>query len=162
VGSVGRGSIPPSPRHGPQIPDSPRNRPMARLPSSELLSVSAKGRTAQMKDGDGSRPSSLRLDATESSLGAVDTSTVSGNPFIRAPTRSEFGSSTRSRSTSLRPGTQKLDSYNWGDDQSLLADPNMQEESKAPEATATKTASPSAKVPVGVSRLHEVVIPDLQ
>lgn len=163
VGSIGGRSIPPSPRHRPQVPDSPRARPMARMPSNELLSVSAKGRTAEQKNSDASIPSSLRaLDPADSSLNAVDTSTVTGNPFIRAPSRSEYASSARSRSASLRPVTQKLDSYNWGDDQELLGDPSLQEEVREPEVVAKVPAGPSAKVPVGVSRLHEVCIPELQ
>jgi hypothetical protein len=161
VGSIGGGSVPASPRHRPQIPPSPRSRPMARMPSNELISVIGKGKPAEQKGADGSHPSSLRLDPAESSVG-IDTSTVTGNPFIRAPSRTEFGSSSRSRSTSLRPGAQKLDSYNWGEDQSLVSDPNLLEDTKRPDSVTTKPTGPSAKVPVGVSRLHEVVIPELQ
>ncbi|KAF2431034.1 hypothetical protein EJ08DRAFT_632712 [Tothia fuscella] len=164
VGSVGVRSIPPSPRNRPQVPESPRHRPMARMPSNELLSVSAKARSVDNKSGElRSVPSSLRaLDPADSSLNAVDTSTVTGNPFARAPIRSEYASSTRSRSNSVRPNTQKLDSYNWGDDRELIADSNAPEEMREPEAVAPKPSGPSAKVPVGVSRLHEVIIPDLQ
>jgi hypothetical protein len=161
VGSAGAVSIPGSPRHRPQIPPSPRNRPMSRMPSNELLYVNAKGRSAEHRGGEDSIPSSLRLDPAESSVG-IDTSTVTGNPFIRAPSRTNLGSSSRSRSTSLRPGAQKLDSYNWGDDQSLVGDPALRDETRPPEPAISKPASPSAKVPVGVSRLHEVIIPDLQ
>jgi hypothetical protein len=143
------------------VPASPRNRPMARMPSSDLISVNAKGRPVENKGSDDSRPSSLRLDPAESSVG-VDTSTVTGNPFIRAPSRSNISSANRSRSTSLRPGAQKLDSYNWGDDDYLPSDTALREESSVSEPVAPKPAGPSAKVPVGVSRLHEVVIPELQ
>jgi hypothetical protein len=142
-------------------PASPRARPMARMPSSELISVSAKGRSVESNRSDDSRPSSLRLDPAESSVG-IDTSTVTGNPFIRAPSRSNFGSSSRSRSTSLRPGAQKIDSYNWGDDEYLASDTTLREEAKVQEPVTPKPVGPSAKVPVGVSRLHEVVIPELQ
>lgn len=61
--------------------------------------------------------------------------------------------------------TQKLDSYNWddGDDaQAVPATTARDEPSKGAEATQVKEAGPQEKVSVGVSRLHEVVIPDLQ
>jgi hypothetical protein len=151
VGSVGTGNA----------PASPRNRPMARMPSNELISMSAKGRSVESKGSDDSRPGSFRLDPADSSVG-IDTSTVTGNPFIRAPSRSNLGSSSRSRSTSLRPGAQKLDSYNWGDDEYLASDTVPREDVKAPEPVAPKPVGPSAKVPVGVSRLHTVAIPELQ
>jgi hypothetical protein len=59
--------------------------------------------------------------------------------------------------------TQKLDSYNWDDDaQAVPAAATKDESTKGTEATYVKETGPQEKVSVGVSRLHEVVIPDLQ
>jgi hypothetical protein len=158
VGSVGTNSGAPSPRQRPQ-----------RMPSNDLLAATAKARggTVDQKAGEGSVPSSLKmLDTVEGSFPPLDTSTTTGNPFIRAPVRVEVPSAGRSRSTSMRPNTQKFDSYNWGDDQSLKGierELPSRDQSKAPELSrAQQDKGPSAKVPVGVSRLHEVVLPDLQ
>jgi hypothetical protein len=158
VGSIGTNSGHPSPRQRPQ-----------RMPSNDLLSATAKARngSTDQRAGEGSVPSSLRmLDSADGSFPPLDTSTTTGNPFIRAPLRMEPTSAARSRSASLRPNTQKIDSYNWGDDQSLKgADREIpsRDQSKAPEPSrAQQDKGPSAKVPVGVSRLHEVVLPDLQ
>jgi hypothetical protein len=158
VGSIGTNSGAPSPRQRPQ-----------RMPSNDLLAATAKARggSTDQRAGEGSVPSSLRmLDQTDGGFPPLDTSTTTGNPFIRAPLRTEAGSAGRSRSTSLRPNTQKIDSYNWGDDQSLKnvdREAPSRDQSKAPEPSrAQQDKEPSAKVPVGVSRLHEVVVPDLQ
>lgn len=157
VGSIGSNSGHPSPRQKPQ-----------RMPSNDLLASTAKARagSTDQRAGEGSVTSSLRmLDPADGSFPPLDTSTTTGNPFIRAPLRMEPASS-RSRSASLRPNTQKIDSYNWGDDQSLKgADREIpsRDQSKAPEPSrAQQDKGPSAKVPVGVSRLHEVALPDLQ
>lgn len=157
VGSIGSNSGHPSPRQKPQ-----------RMPSNDLLASTAKARagSTDQRAGEGSVPNSLRmLDPADGSFPPLDTSTTTGNPFIRAPLRMEPASS-RSRSASLRPNTQKIDSYNWGDDQSLKgADREIpsRDQSKAPELSSVQQEKgPSAKVPVGVSRLHEVALPDLQ
>lgn len=157
VGTIGADSGHPSPRHRPQ-----------RMPSNDLLASTAKARAGSIdqRPGEGSVPSSLRmLDPADGSFPPLDTSTTTGNPFIRAPMRAE-PASTRSRSTSLRPNTQKVDSYNWGDDQSLKGvdrEISSRDHSKAPEPSrAQQEKCPSATVPVGISRLHEVALPDLQ
>jgi hypothetical protein len=65
----------------------------------------------------------------------------------------------------MRPPTQKLDSYDWADTASNV-DGNIvvsgEQSVKRPEAPKPDVVRPTAKVAVGVSRLHEVVLPDLQ
>lgn len=158
VGSIGTNSGHSSPRQRPQ-----------RLPSNDLLASTARARvgSTDLRAGEGSVPSSLRmLDPADGSFLPLDTSTTTGNPFIRAPLRMEPASAGRSRSESLRPNTHKIDSYNWGDDHSLKGvdhEIHSRDQSMAPEPSrAQQEKGPSAKVPVGVSRLHEVVLPDLQ
>jgi hypothetical protein len=59
--------------------------------------------------------------------------------------------------------TQKLDSYDWEDTaQPAETVPSRDQSTRRAEPAKTKPAGPIEKVPVGVSRLHEVVVPDLQ
>ena len=143
-------------------PPSPRHRPQ-RMPSNDLLNSQARSRagTLDKKTSEGSKPSSLR--AENASFSGVDTSTVTGNPFVRAPSKKDVGSSSRSRSTSVRPVSQKLDSYDWEDAAHASPTvPSRDQSTKRPEPSKPRTTGPQEKVPVGVSRLHEVVVPDLQ
>jgi hypothetical protein len=149
---VGNSAVPPSPRHRPQ-----------RMPSNDLLSVHGRSRadTLDAKSTDGSKPSSLR-NPDNASFSGVDTSTVTGHPFIRAPSRTNIASSSRSRSTSLRPVSHKLDSYDWAEASNADGNAQSQDPMKPSESAKPKPAGPTAKVAVGVSRLHEVVLPELQ
>ncbi|KAF1989501.1 hypothetical protein K402DRAFT_372296 [Aulographum hederae CBS 113979] len=84
------------------------------------------------------------------------------NPFIRAPTRRTFpttGSSQQRAPSKPRPPPQPLDSYDWGEDHALYDGPH---EEQIPQIPHEAQPSPEARVPVGVSRLHNVVMPDLQ
>jgi hypothetical protein len=78
--------------------------------------------------------------------------TTTGTPFIRAPPGKRMSEITEQPSS--RPRMQQHDTYAW-DDTSHLA-----EHSPAPEKRV-KDESPKAKVPVGVSRLHQVEMPEL-
>ncbi|OJD37740.1 ddhd domain-containing protein [Diplodia corticola] len=81
----------------------------------------------------------------------LDHGATTGTPFVRAP----------SRRSVPRPLIQPhADSYNWADDDAL-AMPSPRS-SKRDSKVEPKPSGPSAKVPVGVSRLHEVVMPGLQ
>ncbi|KAF2089155.1 hypothetical protein K490DRAFT_38513 [Saccharata proteae CBS 121410] len=97
---------------------------------------------------DGLQIASLKaLDNTTELDLSTGTSATTGNPFVRAPSRQN-----------IRP-LAHVDSYNWGDD----GDPSSPD-SKSPKLQAKDNVpeGPSAKVPVGISRLHEVVMPTLQ
>ena len=143
-------------------PPSPRHRPQ-RMPSNDLLNSKARSRagTLDNKGADGSKPSSLR-NSDANAFSGVDTSTVTGNPFIRAPIKKDIGSSSRSRSTSVRPLSQKVDSYDWEDAAEASPTVASRDQSAIREAAKAKPLGPMEKVPVGVSRLHEVIVPDLK
>jgi len=102
----------------------------------------------------------------ETSLKKLDLTTIpqdaaatkpTGHPFIRAPTRQYLNTQTTERSISRpsRPGPLAIDSYRWDSDST----PRDVLAPKTPLATLRE--GPSAKVAVGVSRLHNVTMPDL-
>ncbi|KAI5198915.1 hypothetical protein E4T39_06549 [Aureobasidium subglaciale] len=76
----------------------------------------------------------------------AETHDTTGTPFIRAP------SSRRVDRIPSRPQPQLLDSYQWDDPSDVTQ--QLSEPHADPEA-------PSAKIAVGVSRLHHVAMPDL-
>lgn len=93
----------------------------------------------------------------------VEIPDTTGNPFVRAPSRNKVtgvvSSASRDSSRNTRPAPHHMvDSYTWEDRTGLLALDHGQES----KPVATKTPGPSAKVAVGVSRLHHVAMPDLQ
>ncbi|KAI4837631.1 hypothetical protein E4T44_08243, partial [Aureobasidium sp. EXF-8845] len=71
---------------------------------------------------------------------------TTGTPFIRAP------SSRRVNQIQSRPQTQPTDSYQWDEPSEAIKQPSQPRPD--PEA-------PSARIAVGVSRLHHVAMPDL-
>lgn len=82
----------------------------------------------------------------------LEEGSITGTPFVRAPSR---------RAIAPRPLIQPhADSYDWADDDGL-AMPSPRS-SKRDSKIEPKVSGPSARVPVGVSRLHEVVMPHLQ
>lgn len=87
----------------------------------------------------------------------LEAPTTTGTPFIRAPSRSNVGPASKQKS---RPSAKAFDSYNWGDDYEVDEEP--QEQPTDLKRTLTDPSLPSRKVPVGVSRLHNVVMPQLQ
>ncbi|PSN73278.1 hypothetical protein BS50DRAFT_568857 [Corynespora cassiicola Philippines] len=84
--------------------------------------------------------------------------TTTGTPFIRAPSRGDLNNLRRPGSVEgrRRPAPHELDSYKWDDDmEPALSGPK----DKGPAQSSSKAKSgPSAKVPVGVSRLHHVAM----
>jgi hypothetical protein len=145
--------------------NSPRIGPRKIPPNNDNLN---------RRSGDGSLSSSYRaVELGEGSLPTVDTSSTTGNPFIRAPTRPEktlelLGTSTKSRSTSARPTARPnsglIDSYNWGEDTFGVEPVQSRNQSKTrePLTPRLKEDKISATIPVGVSRLHSVLFPSLQ
>ncbi|CAO2650461.1 Nn.00g017530.m01.CDS01 [Neocucurbitaria sp. VM-36] len=84
--------------------------------------------------------------------------TTTGTPFIRAPSRGNVPQSWKPASMEggHRPAIHEQDSYKWDDDMEPAL-PGLKD--KGPARTPSKPkAGPSAKVPVGVSRLHHVVM----
>lgn len=142
-----------------RIPPSPSMRPH-RVPSAEELpGVKIKRYSTELESRSESVSSSYK--ALDPALASMEGASTTGNPFIRAPTRTNVRQTeTRPRSVS-RPMMQPLDSYNWGDDVFLNAkDAHIDDKGKP------KGKPPGddvlAKVPVGVSRIHNVLMPDLR
>ncbi|KAF2463354.1 uncharacterized protein BDR25DRAFT_245874 [Lindgomyces ingoldianus] len=85
-------------------------------------------------------------------------STTTGTPFIRAPSRGNIAQARTSGSAEgkRRPIPHELDSYKWDEDMEPALSGNKD---KGPIRTPPKTKQgPLARVPVGVSRLHHVVM----
>jgi len=103
------------------------------------------------------------LDPTDAAF-SVDSPSTTGRPFTRLPSRTDVRSSDRARprSTSSRSRPPANDSSNWGDDLSLSGGTPERDQSIQRPTTRSKPLPPHAQVPVGVSRLHNVIIPDLQ
>ncbi|KAH8731077.1 DDHD domain-containing protein [Phaeosphaeriaceae sp. PMI808] len=99
------------------------------------------------------------------SLKALDTGRISpleppttGTPFIRAPSRGNISKAWTHTLTELagRPGVHEHDSYMWDEDMEPALSGNK---NKGPARNASRAKEgPSTKVPVGVSRLHQVVM----
>jgi hypothetical protein len=143
------------PLGSPRAPESPRQRPQ-RVPSTEDIPGVKKIIRSEAWAGDESLSSSLRvLDPADSSL-PTDSPSITGNPFIRAPSRTNVRDTPRPRSTS-RPVPLTTDSYDWDHPTGTAA-----EQSRQRDSVCSKASGPSANVPVGVSRLHNVVLPDLE
>ena len=129
-------------------PVTPRSTP-GRLPASSLSRVGGPA------DGLETQLESLGGTALGPETASVPDTT--GTPFIRAPSRKNVPVLQRDE-TPARPKAKTHDTYQW-DDTSHLVDRRS-----APEdASELKDGMrPQAKVPVGVSRLHQVEMPDLQ
>ena len=139
-------------------------------------SVDAVGERAVYRTRDGGEPSSFdeRKSGKRNFTGGAQTSmefldpsilppdpaanSTTGTPFIRAPSRRDVTSGARSRgnSSAVRPEPHALDSYEWDD-----TAPYLDNSPRLPPAARPTPKGPSAKVPVGVSRLHNVVMPDM-
>jgi hypothetical protein len=148
--------------HGPDSPSaSPAIKPRA-IPPGEGQGARRRSGSAS---GDASVAGSYRggIDPGEGSLPTLEPSSITKNPFIRAPARLEAkGGDAGSRPTSVRPSARPIDSYNWGEDTFLSPD-TPRDKSTVRESDTPKPAEASAaKVPVGVSRLHNVTFPEFQ
>lgn len=90
----------------------------------------------------------------------ADVPNTTGTPFLRAPSRTNVprtGGGGRSTSRGSRPEPHVMDSYKWDDTEGLQDIESLEPEQKTPV-----TEGPTDKVAVGVSRLHQVAMPDLQ
>ena len=85
-----------------------------------------------------------------------DVTTTTGTPFIRAPSRSQVKqSSLKEKSQTSRPQPLTRDTYQWGSAEGIQGVHDQPSEPKR------HSSGPSAKVAVGISRLHNVVMPSL-
>lgn len=82
---------------------------------------------------------------------------TTGTPFIRAPSRAKVQALQKEEKLARPKISSRQDTYEW-DDPSHLAEHTPVSESR----DEVEDCTPSAKVPVGVSKLHQVELPDLQ
>ncbi|KAK4618409.1 putative phospholipase [Fulvia fulva] len=76
---------------------------------------------------------------------------TTGKPFTRLPSRHAS-----SANTPIRPRPKQHDTYKWDDST------HLRDHSSAPDKRKEVEPSPKDKVAVGLSRLHQVELPDLQ
>ncbi|EUC45566.1 hypothetical protein COCMIDRAFT_95291 [Bipolaris oryzae ATCC 44560] len=137
------------------------------IPGREMVGRGEYSRSAEMLDR--KRPSSSGGSHVHSASGsfkpyAYDHGSISpleptttGTPFIRAPSRGNLTKSWKPTPPegSHRPTIHEVDSYKWDDDM----EPALSSaKDKGPAKPSKPKPGPSAKVPVGVSRLHHVVM----
>ena len=136
------------------------------IPSGRSTSRGQYSRSAELVDRN--RPGSSggsHGPSMSGSLRAYDAGPISplepattGTPFIRAPSRSNMAKSWKPAPMDggNRPKIHEVDSYKWDDDMEPALSVGKD---KAPVRKSSKPKQgPSAKVPVGVSRLHHVVM----
>ncbi|KAI9696335.1 MAG: hypothetical protein M1820_008177 [Bogoriella megaspora] len=88
----------------------------------------------------------------------IEISNTTGTPFIRAPSRSRMSDTISN--PYARPSMLDTDSYDWQDDTDdsrVSRDPSTDRRVRGAESLSLL-----AKIPVGVSRLHEVIMPQLR
>ncbi|CAK1358307.1 putative phospholipase [Cercospora beticola] len=109
-------------------------------------------------EGAGDEGPSSVPDSTHSAteLASSLESNTTGTPFARAPSRKKVDTLRKSEDRPSRPVAQHHDTYKW-DDRAPLA-----ERSAAPSPRPPQQRPPHTKVAVGVSRLHQVEMPELQ
>lgn len=128
-------------------PGTPRTKPTARAAASGLSQV--EGPPSE------ERTSAPGLDGPHSAVEVAALPDTTGTPFIRAPSAKRLSGFQRVEERPARPKVQAHDTYSW-DDASHLFD-----HSPAAEERQEEDDSPKAKVAVGVSRLHQVEMPEL-
>ena len=127
------------------------------FPRSNLAKPSTSN-LSQSQESSGLEAPSETLHSPTTAAELNDGSNITGTPFIRAPSRQSRDSSPQHRSEEhpTRPKVKSYDTYEW-DDPSHLADHHP-----APEEHEQANTGPDTKVVVGVSRLHQVEMPELK
>ena len=139
---AGSGSIQDSRRGSGSRPATPRSKP-TKLPASGLSQV----------DGPASE-----ANASEEAFGeATHVPDTTGTPFVRAPSRKQTATLSR-EDKPVRPKIKPQDTYEWDDASHLVDTPATADGNE----TTVKASPPDAKVAVGISRLHQVEMPNLQ
>ena len=143
---------------------SPKGRdiPLGRSNSSGQYSRSAElftsGRASSSGGSQGAVIAQFMKTLDPSQASPTSGPTTTGTPFIRAPSRSNL---TKAWKPALvdggtRPTIHEVDSYRWDDDMDFAL---TNGKDKGPARRTSKAElGPSVKVPVGVSRLHHVVM----
>lgn len=143
---------------------SPQGRdiPLGRSNSSGQYSRSAELFSSGRASSSGGSQSATLVQSMKaldpSSASPTSGPTTTGTPFIRAPSRSNINKSWKPAPMEggSRPTIHEADSYKWDDEMEPALSSGKD---KGPAKRASKPqAGPSVKVPVGVSRLHHVVM----
>lgn len=130
--------------------DSSRSR--VRPAASSLSHI--EGRPEELGNGDDVVFDGINTPQSATEISAMPDTT--GTPFIRAPSRKKVPTlQPKAEERPTRPRFQAHDTYLW-DDRSHLAD------SRSPPPKKMENDSPTTKVAVGISRLHQVEMPQLQ
>jgi len=136
------------------------DRPGSRQGRGEGIYSSSSGSNRNVDKIPGGSSLRTSLDALDASTlqPEPDVPATTGTPFIRAPSRKDVRAEGSQRATSRpRPEPHALDSYEWDDSAA-----HPQANSHPISAAAQKASKgPSTTVPVGVSRLHSVSMPDM-
>lgn len=128
------------------MPVTPRMR-ASRLAASSLSNVDE-------PSGDAAPPSESLAGAEPASI--PDTT---GNPFVRAPSRKKTPTWERDERPT-RPKIKTQDTYEWDDASHLVG--HSPAPTERPGSGEKEDKAPGTKVAVGVSRLHQVEMPDLK
>ncbi|KAF3042263.1 hypothetical protein E8E11_005519 [Didymella keratinophila] len=149
-----------APREG----GSPKGRdiPLGRSNSSGQYSRSAElfssGRASSSGGSQGATLVQSMKALDPSSASPTSGPTTTGTPFIRAPSRTNVNKAWKPAPMEggSRPTIHEVDSYRW-DDETEAALSSGKDKGPARRQSEPQ-AGPSVKVPVGVSRLHHVVM----
>jgi len=95
------------------------------------------------------------LDGPSLNPDATNITSITGTPFARAPSGKRTSTL---RESSARPKMRAQDTYEWDDASHLVEHSTAAPEDKL----STRAKRPDTTVAVGVSRLHQVEMPDLQ
>ena len=141
--------------HGRDIPLSRSNSNGQYSRSAELFS-SRRASSSGGSQGATLVQSMKALDPTQAS--PTTSHITTGTPFIRAPSRTNVARAWKPAlgEGGSRPTIHEADSYTWDDD--MEPAPSSGKDKGPARRTSKPEVGPSAKVPVGVSRLHHVVM----
>ncbi|KAF2131536.1 DDHD domain-containing protein [Dothidotthia symphoricarpi CBS 119687] len=144
------------------VPMKGRDIPLARSNSGGRYSRSAELVASSSPSSSGGRQGpamGTSLRALDPGLASPSSEpTITGTPFIRAPSRGNLAKAWKPvpMDGGSRPTIHEVDSYKWDDDMEPALSVGKD---KGPAKKPSKPkAGPSASVPVGVSRLHQVVM----
>lgn len=150
--------------------DGSQRTPGREIPSRRSSSRGQYSRSAEVhhRDDDHSAdaesmaatlPTSVRFsDSVDSPPGGRPA--ITGTPFIRAPSRKNLMHMAPPERTeaSRRPATHEVDSYTWDESMEPALSGYDGKKKQTGGPPREHTPAPSAKVPVGISRLHHVVM----
>ncbi|KAF2189766.1 hypothetical protein K469DRAFT_701022 [Zopfia rhizophila CBS 207.26] len=139
--------------------DIPSTRSSSRGQYSRSAEALVQGDRPRSRSGSRSVTLSTSLRALEPGESSpILEPTTTGTPFIRAPSRGNLTQAWKpgSADAKRRPAPHALDSYKWDEDMEPAL--SSTKDKGIVRGLSKPKVGPSAKVPVGVSRLHHVVM----